>query len=261
MTEGEFMDLLVSVIIPAYNAEDIVGEALDSVLGQTFGNFEIIVIDDCSKDGTYAVLEEYARKDERVRIFKNEKNSGVSETRNRGVSLARGDYVAFLDSDDKWCADKLERQLALMEKYPECPLSYTGVSHMNSEGKMYGYVLSVPENVDYKTLLRQNIIICSSAMTKKSVLEKYPFRHDEMHEDFAVWLQILRDIGCARGVTEPLICYRVASGTKSSNKLKSAVMTWRVYRYVGLGFFKRLCYMLSYIMTGIKKYKGISDSK
>lgn len=255
------MDQLVSVIIPAYNAEKIVSEAVESVLRQTYPNFEVIVIDDCSKDGTYSVLEELSQKDSRVRIFKNEKNSGVSETRNRGVSLAKGEYIAFLDSDDVWNENKLECQLELMTAHPECPLSYTGVSHMNSEGQMYGYVLPVPDSVNYKTLLKQNIIICSSVMAKKEVIEKYPFRHDEMHEDFAVWLQILRDIGDARGVAAPLICYRVASGTKSSNKLKSAVMTWRVYRYVGLGLFARLYYMPSYIITGIRKYKGISDSK
>lgn len=255
------MELLVSVIVPAYNAEKFVGETLDSILGQTYRNFEVIVIDDCSKDGTYAVLEEYAAKDERVRIFKNEKNSGVSETRNRGVALAQGELVAFLDSDDVWYEDKLRQQVELMRANPDCPLAYTGVAHMDCEGNRYGYVLPVPESVDYKTLLRQNIIICSSVMAKKSVLEMYPFRHDEMHEDFAVWLQILRDVGCAKGVPEPLICYRVAAGTKSSNKLKSALMTWRVYRYVGIGFFKRLYYMPSYIITGLKKYKGISDSK
>lgn len=252
---------LVSIIIPAYNAEKVVGEAIESALSQTYKDIEIIVIDDCSTDGTFAVLESYGEKDPRVRAIKNEKNMGVSETRNRGVSLARGDYIAFLDSDDVWRESKLASQMKLAKENPDCPIIYTGVSHMNAEGEMYGYVLSVPERVNYKTLLKQNIIICSSVLAKKNVLLKYPFRHDEMHEDFAVWLQILRDVGDAKGVCEPLLCYRVASGTKSSNKLKSALMTWRVYRFVGLGFFSRLYYMPSYIITGIRKYKGISDSK
>lgn len=255
------MDKLVSVVIPAYNAEKTVMGSVRSALDQTYTNVEVIVIDDCSKDGTYELLLEAAEKDERLKVYKNEENSGVSETRNRGVGLAKGEYVALLDSDDVWRVDKLERQMSLAEKHPDCPMFYTGVSHMNSDGEMYGYVLPVPESIGYKKLLRQNLIICSSVLTKRDVLLRYPFRHDEMHEDFAVWLQILRDVGDARGVADPLLCYRVASGTKSSNKLKSAVMTWRVYRYVGLGVVRSLCYMPGYIITGIRKYKNISTSK
>jgi len=255
------MNPLVSVVMPAYNAEKTVLAAIESVICQTYGNFELIVIDDCSKDNTYAIICDASEKDDRIKVYRNEKNSGVSETRNRGISLAKGEYIALLDSDDMWLEGKLEAQMKLMTEHPECPLTYTAVSHMNFDGEMYGYVLSVPESVDYKTLLCQNIIICSSVVAKKAVLQAYPFRHDEMHEDFAVWLQILRDIGDARGVNEPLLCYRVATGTKSSNKMKSAVMTWRVYKYVGIGFVKRLYYMPKYIISGIRKYKGISDSK
>lgn len=255
------MSFLVSVIIPAYNAEKVVSQAVESALAQTYKNIEVIVIDDCSKDGTYSVLSKLAETDNRLKIYRNENNSGVSETRNRGVGLAEGEYVAFLDSDDVWYPEKLEVQVKLALEYPDCPLFYTGVAHMNSEGKKYGYVLPVPEYVGYKALLRQNVIICSSVMAKKDVLLRYPFRHDEMHEDFAVWLQILRDVGDARGEPEPYLCYRVASGTKSSNKVKSALMTWRVYKYVGLNVFQRLYYMPCYIFTGIKKYEGISKSK
>ena len=254
------MEPLVSVVIPAYNAEKVVKAAVRSVTTQSYQNIEVIVIDDCSNDGTYDVICELAREDDRIKAYRNDKNSGVSETRNRGIGLARGEYIALLDSDDMWLEGKLEAQMKLMAEHPECPLTYTGVSHMNIEGEMYGYVLSVPESVDYKTLLCQNIIICSSVVAKREVLLKYPFKHDEMHEDFAVWLQILRDIGIARGENVPLLCYRVATGTKSSNKVKSALMTWRVYKYVGLGFFKRLYYMPKYIISGIRKYKGISDS-
>lgn len=255
------MEKLVSVVIPAYNAEKVVAEAVESAMGQTYKNIEIIVIDDCSKDGTYQVLEFLAEKDSRVRICKNEQNSGVSETRNRGVAMAKGEYVAFLDSDDKWREDKLERQMKLFEEHPDCPVTYTGVSHMDAAGNMYGYVLSVPESVGYKKLLRQNVIICSSVVAQRDVLLKYPMRHDKMHEDFAVWLQILRDVGDARGVKEPLLCYRVATGTKSSNKLKSILMTLRVYRYVGLNPLQIAYCLPSYVITGIRKYKGISDSK
>ncbi len=255
------MNKLISVIIPAYNAEKVISESIDSALGQTYGNIEIIVIDDCSTDGTYDLVSKLCDGDSRIKIQKNSTNCGVSETRNRGVRMAKGEYIAFLDSDDKWYPQKLEAQLELAEKYPDCPIFYTGVSYMNDAGEMYGYTFSVPESVDYGTLLKQNIIACSSALVKREVLLKYPFEHDEMHEDFAVWLQILRDIGDAHGVSDAYLCYRLASGTKSSNKFKSALMTWRVYRYVGLNFIKSLYYMPFYMISGVVKYRRIGKSK
>lgn len=255
------MNPRISVIMPAYNAEKTVCDAIESVLRQTHTDFELIVIDDCSSDNTFEVISAFAEKDDRVKVCRNKDNSGVSATRNFGVGMALGEYIAFIDSDDMWREDKLELQMKLMEENPDCPLSFTGSSFVDAEGKAYDYIYSVPESVDYKTLLKQNVISCSSVIVKREIIEKYPMKYDQMHEDFATWLQILRDVGDAMAVNEPLLVYRIATGTKSSNKIKSALMAYRVYRFVGLNFFQTMYYMPIYTIRGIKKYSGIKGSK
>ncbi|MBE6708372.1 MAG: glycosyltransferase family 2 protein [Ruminococcaceae bacterium] len=255
------MDPLVSVIMPAYNAEKTVGAAIESVLRQTYVNFELIVIDDRSKDDTYKIISEYGEKDSRVRVCQNEKNSGVSATRNYGASIAKGEYLALLDSDDMWREDKLTIQMKLMLENETCPFSFTGSSFVNADGEPFDYIFHVPETVNYKKLLKQNVVSCSSVIIRRELLLKYPMKYDKMHEDFATWLQILKNEGDARAVDEPLLCYRIATGTKSSNKVKSTLMTYRVYRYLGLNIFQIMYYLPIYTIRGIRKYSGIKSSK
>ena len=251
----------VSVIIPAYNAERFVRNAVASVANQSERDIEIIVIDDCSSDGTADICRAMAESDGRIRFMQNERNSGVSATRNSGVAAATGEYVAFLDSDDMWKPDKLALQLALANKHPECPIFFTASSFISSDGAPYTYTLHVPETVDFKRLLRQNIISCSSVMARREILLAHPFMYDGMHEDYAVWLEILRAGTPARGIDDALLIYRLSDGSKSSNKLHSAVMQYRVYRHIGLGVLRSLFYMPIYTLNGMKKYKGIKDSR
>lgn len=247
----------VSVIMPVYNAARFLKESVESVLSQTYADFEFILIDDCSTDNSYTILSEYAQSDSRIRLYKNEENKGVSYTRNFGVSKACGDYVALIDSDDIWSSDKLEKQLALISRFPDTDLCYTGSAFIDTNSVMSDFVFRVPESVDYKKLLKQNVASCSSVLIKKEWLIKYPMAHDNMHEDFAVWLSVLRDGGVARGVDQPLLIYRVLSNSKSGNKFRSMGMTYRVYKYIGLNFFARIYYMIHYIISGIKKHGSI----
>ena len=247
----------VSVIMPVYNAERFLCEAIDSVLNQSYESFELIVIDDCSSDSSYDILCEYEKKDSRVKVYKNEENKGVSFTRNFGVSKAKSEYVALIDSDDVWDKEKLIKQVKLFNDNPDTDLSYTGSAFIDTNSVRSEYVFSVPQSVSYKKLLKQNVVSCSSAMVKKEWLKKYPMAHDNMHEDFAVWLSILKDGGIARGINEPLLIYRVDRNSKSGNKLKSMAMTYRVYKFMGLNFFSRLYYMVFYTVSGIKKHGSI----
>lgn len=247
----------VSVIMPVYNAERFLRQAIDSVLMQSYADFELILVDDCSKDGSYDILCEYENKDKRVRVFKNKKNQGVSFTRNFAVSKANGEYIALIDSDDMWASDKLSKQFELIEKYHDIDLCYTASAFVDTDGVRSDFVFNVPLQVDYKTLLKQNVASCSSVVIKKKWLVKYPMAHDNMHEDFAVWLSVLKDGGKARGINEPLLIYRVDSNSKSGNKFKSMGMTYRVYKYMGLNIFERCYYMCFYILSGIKKHGSI----
>lgn len=247
----------VSVIMPVYNASCFLREAIDSVLNQTYTDIELILIDDCSTDNSYDILCEYEQKDDRVRVFKNECNKGVSYTRNFGVSMAQFDYVALIDSDDLWHEDKLQKQLDIISKYPDTDICYTASAFVNTQGEKLDFVFSVPEAVEYRELLKQNIISCSSVLIKHELLKKYPMAHDGMHEDFAVWLSVLKNGGVARGINEPLLIYRVSSKSKSGNKFKSMIMNYRTYEYIGLNFVSRLYYMVYYIVRGIKKHSSI----
>lgn len=253
-------DIKVSVIIPAYNASDFISKALTSVLEQTYKNFELIIIDDCSRDDTFKIINDFAAKDDRIKVYRNEKNSGVAFTRNFGVLMATSDWIAFLDSDDKWRGDKLEKQIALLKNNPDASLIFTGSSFINEGGKGSSYILRVPEKITFRQLLKQNLISCSSVLVKKEHLLKYKMERDDMHEDFAVWLQILRNEKYAYGIDEPLLIYRISSGSKSGNKIKAAGMTYSVYRYIGLNFLTSLYNMFFYTLRNLKKYRAIKAS-
>lgn len=247
----------VSVVMPVYNAERFLRYSIDSVLSQTYVDFELILVNDCSKDNSLMIMREYEQKDSRVKVFSNEQNRGVSYTRNFGVENASGEYIAFLDSDDMWTSDKLQKQFELIDKYPDTDICFSGSAFVDTEGNKSDYVFSVPEKVIYKELLKQNVISCSSVLIKKEWLIKYPMQYDNMHEDFAVWLQVLRDNGVARAVNEPLLIYRVDKNSKSGNKFKSLLMGYRVYKFMGINFFMRCYYMMFYIVRGIRKHGSI----
>ncbi len=247
----------VSVVMPVYNASRFLSLAIDSVLSQSYCDFELILIDDCSKDNSYDILKTYEVTDNRVKVFKNKQNMGVSYTRNFGVSKAECDYIAFIDSDDMWHEDKLKKQLEIIRRFPDTDIVYTGSGFVDTQSVVSDFVFRVPTSVTYKKLLKQNVISCSSVVIKKKWLIKYPMAFDNMHEDFAVWLSVLKDGGIAKGVDEPLLIYRVDRKSKSGNKLKSMIMTYRVYKFMRLNIFSRFYYLVFYILSGIKKHGSI----
>lgn len=180
-------DGLISIVMPAYNAERTIKEAMQSVLLQTYKKWELIIIDDASADSTWEIIEEMAKADSRIYGIHNSKNVGVSESRNIGIREAHGEWVAFLDSDDIWKLEKLEKQVEVLKRKPDADIVFTGSSFIDSNGKKSLYHLKVPMNITYKKLLKQNIISCSSAIIRKKWVLKYPMKQDGMHEDFAVY--------------------------------------------------------------------------
>lgn len=242
---------IVSVIMPAYNCEKFIAKAIESVLNQGVP-LELIIINDCATDGTEKVIQKYL-SDERIRYVKNEQNMGVAKTRNRGVRLAKGDYVAFLDSDDWWGENKLSKQLALIEKENRV-LCSTGRELVDEEGRPTGRVIPVKETITYDMMLRQNWINCSSVLLKREVAEEFPMEHEDSHEDYITWLKILQKYQFACAVNEPLLKYRLSNKGKSGSKIKSAGMTFKVYRYMGFSWSKSVVCFCCYAFNGIKKY-------
>ena len=242
---------LVSVIIPAYRCSDTICEAIDSALMQRVP-MEILVIDDCPEAPIGDRLQRY-QDEPSVVYLKNDRNLGAAETRNRGVRLAKAPYVAFLDADDRWCANKLVRQLELLENTNHV-LCCTGRELMNPRGEATGRVIPVKPVITYRQLLKHNSINCSSVVIRTEVAREFPMENAESHEDYITWLKILQKYGTACGINQPLLLYRLTNTGKSGSKLKSAKMTFMVYRHMGFGIGKSLLCFASYAIHGVCKY-------
>ena len=245
------MDILVSVVMPAYNCAKSIGASIESVLCQEVP-LELIVVNDRSPDDLDAAMAPYLA-DERVVYVTNEKNMGAAMSRNRAMEMARGKYIAFLDSDDIWLPGKLERQLDILEESGSV-LCCTARALMTPEGIDDGRVLPVAEVITYKDLLRHHSIACSSVVICTEAAREFPMGHEDSHEDYIMWLQVLRKYGDARGINEPLLRYRLSNTGKSGSKLHSAKMTFTVYRYMGFSLPKSLLCFASYAINGVKKY-------
>lgn len=250
---------LVSIIMAAYNAEKTIEQAINSVLSQTYTNFELLVVNDCSKDRTVELVKSFAATDQRVRLISNVKNSGVSYTRKHGLEEANGSWIAILDSDDAWAPDKLEKQIELQKKM-NADLLFTGSAFMDSDGQPIDWYLQAPTEVTYRQLLKQNVLSNSSALVRKELYAKYYAVGDGMHEDFAIWLSILKEGRKAYGVDEPLLIYRIAKSSKSGNKVKAAKMNWNTYRYVGLNVVEAAYYEAWYMFKNVMKYANLKFS-
>lgn len=254
MCTGE--DTLISIVMPAYNASETIATAIDSVFAQTYPHWELIVIDDGSQDDTKRIVERYAVRDGRVRMLENRSNSGVLFARKRGVDAARGQWIAFLDSDDAWKKNKLEKQLAAQRR-TNAKLLFTASAFMNSKGVPIDWVLRVPERIGYRQLLKQNLISNSSVLVLKQVYQRCSVCGDDLHEDYACWLTFLKNGETACGVDEPLLIYRFSKNSKSGNKIRSAQMNWKTYRAIGLCRLEAVYYMVWYTVRGIMKYRHL----
>ena len=250
---------LISIIMAAYNAEKTIEQAIDSVLNQTYPNFELLVVNDCSKDGTVEMVRNIAAKDSRVRLISNVENSGVSSTRKHGLEEAKGSWIAILDSDDAWAPEKLEKQTAL-QKRMNADLLFTGSAFMDSDGQPIDWYFHAPAEVTYRQLLKQNVLSNSSALVRKELYAKHYAVGDGMHEDFAIWLSILKEGKKAYGVDEPLLIYRIAKSSKSGNKVKAAKMNWNTYRYIGLNPIEAVYYEGWYMIKNMIKYTNLKIS-
>lgn len=244
---------MVSVIIPVYNCSEYVSHAIDSVLEQKV-DLEVIVIDDHSDDDIDTMLSKYSNLDN-VIYLKNSSNLGVAETRNKGVELSKGEYIAFLDGDDIWAPDKLQKQLEAMNS-GDYVLCATARELIDVNGKSLNRIIPVKSELTYKELLKHNSINCSSVLMKADIAREFPMHDDDCHEDYIMWLEVLKKYRKAVGVNEPLLKYRVSDNGKSGNKFKSAIMTFRVYRRIGLSLPKSVSCFLSYSFNGFKKYFG-----
>ena len=246
---------LVSIIMPAYNCADCVHASAMSALRQTVDTLELIIVNDCSTDRTAEVINELSLSDPRVKILQNGENSGVSASRNCAIDAGLGDLIAFLDSDDLWGPDKLEKQIALMQR-TGCDICYTSYDYFDIGGKPVYRPYIVPEAVSYNSLLKENVIGLSTVLLRKDALGGIRFEKGLFHEDFALWLKLLRAGAIARGIPEVLTHNRI--GGRSHDKLKAMGNRWRIYRKSeGLPVIKSCRYLALYAAAGLRKYRKI----
>lgn len=247
------MSPLVSVVIPAYRCSETLESSVLSALSGTVSAIEVIVVNDSPEDASKKIMKRLARKEPRLSVINIAENIGVAEARNRGVAAAKADWIAFLDSDDLWEADKLEKQLRRAEE-TGAAFVYTAAACIDTAGNPTGKVFAVPETVTADGLLSGNDVITSTVLVKRDVYLKHPMERSDLHEDLISWYGILKDGAKASGINEPLVRYRVSGESKSGNKLRSARMTWRSYRYLGIGFFRRVRSFIGYCVHGVKRY-------
>lgn len=244
----------VSIIMPSYNSEVTIRESVESVILQSYQYWELIIIDDCSSDNSPQIIERLVQQDSRIKYFKLEKNSGPAIARNFGINKAEGKFIAFLDSDDLWYSEKLEKQILFMKQNSHV-FTYTSYERFIEKNLVIKQLIA-DSFVCYKRLLKTNCIGCLTVMYDAEKIGKQYFPIIGKHEDYVCWLNILKKVETAYGLPEVLAKYRVGSNSFSSNKLKVATYQWMIYReYEKLPFFASLYYFIHYAIHGVLKHK------
>ncbi|MEG1410455.1 MAG: glycosyltransferase family 2 protein [Terrisporobacter sp.] len=246
-------EYLVSIITPVYNSAEFIEETIISVQNQTYANWELLLIDDCSKDDSAAIIEKYRVKDDRIKYIKMEKNSGAAVTRNFGLKTSKGRFIAFVDSDDLWESDKLEKQVTYMLK-ENIGFTFTSYRYMKEDGSKTNKVAKAPFKINYEGLLKNTIIGCSTVLIDKYIVGEFEMPLVRRGQDTATWLKILRKEKYAYGIEEPLVNYRLVGGSISSNKMVALKRTWNTYRNVeNLSIAKSAYVFCFYVFNAIKK--------
>ncbi len=237
---------LVSVIVPVYNAGRWIEDTILSVKSQTYKDFEMILIDDGSTDDSVEVIRRTAGADERIKLVDvGEKNLGAAHARNRGVELARGRYICYIDADDLWSPDKLEKQLAFMDEN-DAAFSFTGYEFADESGIGVQKIVRVPGTISYRQALKNTTIFTSTVMFDMDKLTREDIMMPQVpSEDTATWWKVLKKVGRAYGLDEALTLYRRGTGTLSSNKMTAIQRIWNLYRNVeGLNvFYSAYCFV------------------
>lgn len=243
---------LVSIITPLHNAGSFIGDTIESVLSQTYSQFEMLVVNDGSVDNGVEIVERYCESDPRIKLFHNDSNLGPAKTRNKAISYAKGRFIAFLDSDDLWYADKLEIQVSKMME-SDIPFAFSSYDRMDENGEDLGPVLAPPK-VCYADLLKTCSIGCLTAIYDAEALGKVYLPDILKRQDFALWLKILKLTPEAMGIEKVLAKYRVRNNSISGNKWVASKYQWKVYREIeGLNAPLSIYYFFHYTINGVIK--------
>lgn len=244
----------VSIITPCHNDMYVISDAIKSVLSQSYQNWEMLIIDDCSSDDSANIIRQYVDKDSRIKYLKTDKTSGSpSLPRNIGIENAIGKYIAFLDADDMWLPNKLKEQVDFMIDN-NISVSYSYYEKITWDEKRNNRIITTNRKSTYRSLLMSNAIPCLTSMISRDAIGDTRFRQIPQ-EDFCFWLDILKKGYTAYNLCKVTALYRIAKNTRSSNKINMFKGYWNVIRnHQHIPFLKCCYYMTTYTILGIAKY-------
>lgn len=246
---------LVSVIMPTYNCGKFIGETIESVIQQTYKNWELIIVDDCSKDETEKTVKKYVDNDNRIKYHKLETNQGAAVARTQAMKMAEGNYMVFLDSDDLWKENKLEKQLRFMEEN-NYNFTCTAYEQIDEESKLLNKVINPKVKANYNRILLDCPVGNSTVMYNVDKLGKFEVPNIRKRNDDALWLQILKKEKYIYGMNDVLMKYRIRSNSISSNKLDLVKYHWQLYREIEhLSIFRSIFHICWWGMIKVLKIK------
>tara|TARA_B110000879_G_scaffold141430_1_gene184097 strand:+ start:2097 stop:2846 length:750 start_codon:yes stop_codon:yes gene_type:complete len=222
---------LVSIIIPSYNSEKFIKQCIESVIAQTYTNWEMLIVDDCSRDDSCLVIKELATQEGRIKYFLLDKNIGAAEARNVAIQQAKGKYIAFLDSDDLWELEKLEKQISFMQT-EDIVFSFSTYQPMSEDGSKLYSIIHAPKIVTYSSYLKNTIIGCLTVVIDREIAGDFEMPNISSSHDMALWLLIMKRGFDAYGLDENLARYRIVSASNTSSKWRVAKDVWKIYREV-----------------------------
>lgn len=253
---GIKMEDKVSIIIPVYNAEKFISKTIESVLSQSYKNWEMLIMNDKSTDNSYEVILKYSKLDDRIKLINTERNMGVVKGRNTLIEMATGKYIAFLDADDYWSENKLEKQINFMDK-KNADISCTEYTRVNENGDFINEI-KIIEEIKYKDLLKNNYLGCLTVIYNVEKIGKRYFKERKKNEDYVLWLEIIKESKKIYGLKENLAYYRVLNNSRSSNKIDAAKDRWNIYRKVeNLSLLKSIYYFINYVIVALKKQNKV----
>ena len=247
------MNNLVSIITPSYNSSRFIEDCVKSILSQTYGNWELLIVDDCSGDNSKDIISGFSNIEVRIKPIFLENNVGAAEARNVAIRKAKGRYIAFLDSDDLWDSHKLEKQLSYMIEN-DIAFSYSTYQFISEDGKEFSNIILAPKMMTYHSYLKNTIIGCLTVIIDREKTGDFEMPNIRSSHDMALWLLIMKRGFSAYGLNENLARYRVVSSSNTANKINAANDVWDVYRKVEkLNILYSAFCFIGYIFNAIKK--------